>query len=129
LKAGAVIPLLGALVWWSAGGAAAANLTRDVDGMRIEVRSEPERPVRDRTTRYTVRLVDSAGTPVMDARVTLSGRMADGMSVAAPLRPASEPGIYRGEVLFTMEGPWDLTIRIVRQARRLEVPLQEAVAR
>jgi hypothetical protein len=55
--------------------------------------------------------------------------MADGMSVAAPLRSAGTPGIYRGEVLFTMEGPWDLAIRVVRQGRRFEVPLKEQVGR
>jgi hypothetical protein len=55
--------------------------------------------------------------------------MADGMIAAAPLRPWSEPGMYRGEVLFTMHGLWDVTIRIVRMGRRLEIPLREEVAR
>jgi hypothetical protein len=66
---------------------------------------------------------------VTDARVTLTGRMADGMSTAAPLRPVGEPGVYRGEVLFTMEGRWDLTVRVVSQGRRLELTLSEAVGR
>jgi hypothetical protein len=35
----------------------------------------------------------------------------------------------RGEVLFTMAGPWDLTIRIVTPSGRLEIPLREEVAR
>jgi hypothetical protein len=129
VRRGSVIPLLGALVWSSSAGAAAASLTTDVDGLRVEVKSEPETPVRDRTTTYTVRLVEIGGTPLTDARVTLTGSMADGMSVASALRPSSEPGIYGGQVLFTMEGRWDVTIRIVRQGRRLEIPLQESVAR
>lgn len=51
------------------------------------------------------------------------------MSVATPLRASSEPGIYRGEVLFTMEGRWDLAVRVVSQGRRLELPLHEEVGR
>src|SRR5713101_5083517 len=95
----------------------------------VVVTSAPETPVTDRKTTYSVRLVDPAGKAVTDARVTLTGRMADGMSAATPLRPAGEPGVYRGEVLFTMEGPWDLTIRVVRPTGRVEFPLREEVAR
>jgi hypothetical protein len=105
------------------------SVTTDVDGVRVDLRSAPEAPVKHQKTIYTVRLVDAAGKPVADARVTLTGRMADGMSAAAPLRPAAEPGVYRGEVLFTMEGPWDLTIRVVRPTGRVEIPLREEVAR
>lgn len=121
--------LLGALVVSLPGSAVAGALTTEVDGLRVEVRSDPETPVRDRKTTYIVRLADAAGKPVTDARVTLTGRMADGMSAAAPLRPSSGPGIYRGEVLFTMEGRWDLTVRVVSQGRRLELPLHEEVGR
>ncbi|MBI2158822.1 MAG: FixH family protein [Candidatus Rokubacteria bacterium] len=120
---------LGALIWSLSASAVAGTLTTEADGVQIEVRSEPETPVRDRKTTYIVRLADAAGKPVTDARVTLTGRMADGMSAAAPLRPSSEPGIYRGEVLFTMEGRWDLTVRVVSQGRRLELPLHEEVGR
>jgi len=121
--------LLGALVVSLPGSAVAGTLTTEVDGLRVEVRSEPERPVKDRKTTYVVRLVDATGKPATGARVTLTGRMVDGMSTAAPLRPTDGPGIYRGEVLFTMEGPWDLTVRVVSQGRRLELPLREAVGR
>lgn len=109
--------------------AAAGTLTTQADGIQVEVRSAPEKPVKNRKTTYTVRLVDATGAPVTDARVTLTGRMADGMSTAAPLRPAGAPGIYRGEVLFTMEGRWDLTVRVLSQGRRLELPLREEVGR
>jgi len=109
--------------------AIAGTLTTDVDGIRVEVRSAPETPVKGRKTVYTVRLVDSAGKPVTDARITLTARMADGMSAAAPLRSAGAPGVYRGEVLFTMEGRWDLTVRVARQAGRFELPVREDVAR
>ncbi len=109
--------------------AMAGSLTTDINGVRVELRSAPETPDTDRKTAYTVRLVDSAGTPVTDARVTLTARMADGMSAATALRRAAEPGVYRGEVLFTMEGPWDLTVRVVRPTGRVEIPLREEVAR
>jgi uncharacterized GH25 family protein len=110
-------------------GAIAANVTTEVEGVSVEVSSAPETPVKDRKTVYTVRVVDAAGKPVTDARITLTARMADGMSAAAPLRSAGAPGVYRGEVLFTMEGRWDLTVRVARQSGRLEVPVRENVAK
>ena len=130
MKTAVVVGLLAALsssvVVTSAMG---GSLVTQVDGVRVELTSAPETPVTDRKTTYTVRLIDGAGKPIIDARVTLTGRMADGMSAAAPLRPAADPGVYRGEVLFTMGGPWELTIRVVRPTGRIEIPLREEVAR
>ncbi len=120
--------LFSVLVWSIAVAAAAASLTTETEGLRVEVKSEPEQPVIARKTTYTVRLVATNGAPLTDARVTLTGRMVDGMTVVAPVR-ATGGGIYRGEVLFTMEGRWDLAVRVVRQGHRFEVPLQEEVAR
>lgn len=128
MRAAIVAALLGALVGSMVTGAMAASLTTNVEGVRIELSSTPETPVKDRKTVYTVRLVDSAGQPVTDARVTLTARMADGMSAAAPLRSSGAPGVYRGEILFTMQGRWDLTVRVVRQAGHLEIPIREEVA-
>lgn len=129
MKVPTVAALIGALSGLIVSGATAASLTTDVNGVRIEVNSKPEPPVKDRKTAYTVRLVDAAGKPITDARVTLTGRMADGMSTAAPLRAVGERGLYRGELLFTMEGRWDLTVRVVRPAGRLEIPVPEHVSR
>lgn len=109
--------------------AMAGSLRTDVDGVRVELGTAPDTPVTDRKTAYMVRLADSSGKPITDARVTLTGRMADGMSAATPLRPAGEPGVYRGEILFTMDGPWNLTVRIVRRTGRIEIPLREEVAK
>ena len=130
MKTAVGVVLLGALsssvvVTSSIGG----SLMTEVNDVRVELTSAPEAPVTDRKTTYTVRLGDAAGKPVTDARVILTGRMADGMSAATPLRPAGEPGVYRGDVLFTMGGPWELTIRVVRPTGRVEIPLQEEVAR
>jgi len=61
--------------------------------------------------------------------VTLSGKMGDGMSIVTPLRATPEPGVYRGEVLFTMEGPWALRLRVASQGRRFELPFKEQVTR
>ena len=120
--------LFGVLVWLIAVAAAAASLMTEAEGLRVEVKSEPDQPVTARKTTYNVRLVATNGAPVKDAQVTLTGRMVDGMTVAAPLRATGE-GIYRGEVLFTMEGRWDLAVRVVRQGHRFEVPLREEVTR
>ncbi|MGH7416628.1 MAG: FixH family protein, partial [Candidatus Rokuibacteriota bacterium] len=107
----------------------AGTLTSEVDGTRVELTSTPSRQGTDGQTEYVVRLVDGTGQPVIGAQVTLRGGMADGMSVLAPLQPAGEAGVYRGRVLFTMEGRWDLTLRVARQDKRWELPLTEHVGR
>jgi hypothetical protein len=123
-----VAAVLGVAFCSVAVAAAAASVTTEMEGVRVEVKSEPEQPVTARKTTYTVRLMAANGTPVRDARVTLTGRMADGMTAAAPLRATGE-GIYQGEVLFTMKGRWDLAIRVVRPGQRFEVPIREEVLR
>ncbi len=126
-------PLLPALVtvaWLlSVAPSRAGALSTEVDGMKVELASTPSEPRTKGETEYVVRLVDRAGNPVTGAQVTLRGQMADGMSVVAPLRSAGEPGLYRGRVLFTMEGRWELTLRLTRDGKRLELPLTERVGR
>jgi len=107
----------------------AADVTREIDGVHVEVRSVPSTPLTTRKTIYTVRLLDAAAQPVTDARITVTARMKDGMSAVAPLHRTEAPGVYRGEVLFTMEGPWDLTVRVARPGGHLEVAVRERVAR
>jgi hypothetical protein len=125
----AVAVLGAALVVTSSVPVHGGTLSAGVDGLRIEVTSKPERARTNGETEYIARLVDADGTPVTGARVALHGRMGDGMTVVAPLRAAGEPGIYRGRVLFTMEGRWDLTLRIVRGSKRFDVPLTVRVER
>ena len=112
-----------------ASAATAGTLTAHTDGVTVQLTSQPEEPRTKGKISYTLRLSDPTGAPVTGAQVTLSGRMADGMSVLAPLRAAPEPGVYRGEVLFTMEGPWELRVRVARQGRRFELPFKEQVTR
>jgi hypothetical protein len=118
-----------ALAMTVAGPLEAGALTGEVDGLRVELTSQPGRPVTSGQTEYVVRLVDRAGQPVNGARLTLRGAMADGMSIVTPLRSAREEGVYRGRVLFTMEGRWELTLRIDREGKRFELPLGEHVGR
>ncbi len=120
--------MTGALLWTPSPLHAGA-LTSELDGIRVELTSSPSRPGTNGPTEYVVRLADGTGQPVIGAQVTLRGGMADGMSVAAPLRPAKEPGMYRGRVLFTMEGKWELTLRVAREGKRFELPLTEHVER
>lgn len=117
------------LLLCAAGLARAGELTSEIEGIRVELTSSPSRPGARGQTVYVVRLVDGTGQPVTDARVTLRAGMSDGMSVVAPMRPAGEAGVYRGRVLFTMEGKWDLTLHIAREGKRLELPLTEHVGR
>ena len=98
-------------------------------GLRAELTSEPAQPVRARETVYTLALRDGTGRPVAGAKVTLMGRMADGMTVLAPLRESPEAGMYSGRVLFTMEGEWRLTVRILQADAPLELTFTEQVGR
>jgi len=104
-------------------------LTTEAGGTKVQVGGQPERPTTGWRTVYTVRLEDPAWTPVSGEKITLSGRMAGGMSVVAPLRAAAEPGTYRGEVLYTMAGRWDLRVRVAGRSQRFEIPLVEEVDR
>jgi hypothetical protein len=61
--------------------------------------------------------------------VTLMGRMPDGMTVLAPLRESPEAGMYSGRVLFTMEGEWRLTVRILEADTPQELTFTEQVGR
>ena len=101
-KSDSVVFLVAGLLTVSPSGLTAGNLSAEADGIRAELSTDPERRARGQETTYKLRLFDSAGKPLTGARVTLRGRMADGMTVLAPLRPLPEPGIYRGRVLFTM---------------------------
>jgi hypothetical protein len=121
--------LAAAVLLGNAWAAAAGTLVAEVGGVRVELGSEPARPDAKQATVYVARLTDAGGTPVTDATVTLRGRMADGMAVLAPLRPGAEPGVYRGKVLYTMEGAWELTLRVAAKGKRFELPLQEHVER
>ena len=105
------------------------TLTTAIGNIRVELASSPAGPRTSDQTEYVLRLFDGAGRPLTGAAVTLRGGMTDGMTVVAPLRPGSEAGVYRGRVLFTMEGKWELTLRVSHAGRRLELPLTELVAR
>ncbi len=108
--------------------APATSLTTETAGITIDMQSDPGQPTTRTKTAYTVRLVDGAGKRLANAQLTLTGRMTDGMTVVAPLRPMTD-ATYRGEVLYTMAGRWELRLRIIQEDRRIEVPFVEDVSR
>lgn len=107
----------------------AGNLVAEMQGFSAELASQPAQPLRNKETIYTLRLRDSRGNAVGGAKATLAGRMADGMTVLAPLRPTGEPGAYSGKLIFTMEGDWRLRARVVGAGEPFELQLTEHVAR
>jgi hypothetical protein len=123
------VPFVAGLLTVAPGSLAAGALTVEREGTRVQVASVPDTPNTKSPTAYEVRLTTGDGTPIVGATVSIQGRMADGMSVIAPLRRTAEPGVYRGRVLFTMEGTWDLRLRVAREGKRFEVPLTEHVGR
>lgn len=131
MLAGAVArgALLGAALAAMPAELPAGTLKTDVGGVGVELSSAPENPGTRQATTYVVKLTSADGAPLTGAKVTLRGRMADGMTVIAPLPPTAEPGIYRGRVLFTMGGPWELRLRVAGKGTPFEVPLTEHVGR
>jgi hypothetical protein len=109
--------------------AGAESFRVEARGLTVELASEPGRPVQGRDTVYTLSLRDGAGRQVGGAKVTLMGRMPDGMTVLAPLRETSQAGRYSGQILFTMEGQWRLTVRIIQADTPLELAFTEQVGR
>jgi len=109
--------------------AGAGSFRAEVREVTVELASDPARPVQGRETVYTLSLRNAAGRPVAGAKVTFVGRMPDGMTVLTPLRESSRAGLYSGKVLFTMEGPWRLTVRIVQTGKPLELSFTEQVGR
>ncbi len=117
------------LAAWAPAAAPGGGLTADPGGLRLELTSVPVRPTTGAATVYRARVVRADGRPATGLKLTLGGRMADGMTVLAPLRPAGEPGVYEGRVLYTMEGQWELTVRIADKGQSSELPLSEQVGR
>ncbi len=109
--------------------AGAGSFLAEAGELSVELASDPGRPIRGRDTAYTLWLREASGQPVAGAKVTLMGRMSDGMTVLAPLRESSQAGMYSGRVLFTMEGEWQLTLRILRAGTPLEPSFTEQVGR
>lgn len=107
----------------------AGSLSAEQQGIRVELTSEPREPVSNRETVYTLTLTDLKGQPVSQAKATLAGQMADGMAVLTPLRATGKAGIYTGRVLFTMEGPWRMTLRVTHLGQTFELALSERVSR
>jgi hypothetical protein len=113
----------------SPSGLGAGSLSAEQHGIRVELVSEPREPVSNRETVYTLTLTDLKGQPVSQAKATLAGQMADGMAVLTPLRATDKAGVYAGRVLFTMEGPWRMTLRVTYQEQTFELGLSERVSR
>ncbi|MBI3080511.1 MAG: FixH family protein [candidate division NC10 bacterium] len=109
--------------------AGAGSFQAEASGLRLKLTSEPGQPIQGRETVYTLSVRDAAGRQVTGAKVTLMGRMPDGMTVLAPLTETSQAGLYSGRVLFTMEGEWRLTVRIIQTDTPLELSFTEQVGR
>jgi hypothetical protein len=105
----------------------AGSLNAENDGIRVELRSEPERPATNARTRYVVKLLGPTGESLVGAQITLSGGLGNGTPVVGTFRPTPEAGVYQGEVVFRAAGRWSLWLIVERQGRRLELPLRERV--
>lgn len=81
------------------------------DGLMVTVAAEPASTA---PTTVTVQVVDSQGAPVSKARVVIFAEMT-GMGEKSEGTPATEisPGRYQAEnLMLTMGGPWQLTVRV-----------------
>ena len=73
---------------------------------------------------YAVRVLDSAGRPMVDANVLLVARMADGTVENIAMGALAEPGTYRGTVPTNRSTPVDLQVRVTKDGGFAEVPLK-----
>jgi hypothetical protein len=74
-------------------------------------------------TAYTVRLRERTGAPVKGASVSIRGRRADGVLVAAVLDPTPEPGVYRAAVRIA--DVTDARLRVARAGLIQDEPLPD----
>ena len=73
---------------------------------------------------YTVRVLDSAGRPTVDAIVLLVARMADGTVENIAMGALTEPGTYRGTVPTNRSTPVDLRVRVTTDGGFVEIPVR-----
>jgi hypothetical protein len=73
---------------------------------------------------YAVRVLDSAGRPMVDASVVLVARMADGTVENIAMGALTEPGTYRGTVPTKRSTPVDLQVRVTTDGGSVEIPVR-----
>jgi hypothetical protein len=73
---------------------------------------------------YTVRVLDSAGRPKVDAIVLLVARMADGTVENIAMGALTDPGTYRGTVPTNRATPVDLRVRVTTDGGFVEIPVR-----
>ena len=105
-------------------GAAAsqATSTQVVEAQRAELVGAPIS--RGWGDSYAVRVLDSAGQPMVDAGVFLVARMADGTVENIPMGALTERGIYRGTVPTSRSTPVDFRVRVTTGGRSIEIPVR-----
>ncbi len=72
---------------------------------------------------YAVRVLDSAGRPMVGANVLLVARMADGTVENIAMGALTEPGTYRGTVPTNQSTPIDLRVRVTTDGGSAEIPV------
>jgi len=73
---------------------------------------------------YTVRVLDSAGRPMVDANVLLVARMADGTVQNIAMGALTEPGTYRGTMPTNGSTSVDLRVRVAAGGGFVEIPVR-----
>jgi hypothetical protein len=99
-----------------------ATSTQVVDPQRAELVGAPVS--RGWGDSYVVRVLDSAGRPMVDAKVLLVARMADGTVENIATGALTEPGTYRGTVPTNRSTPVDLRVRVTTDGGSVEIPVR-----
>lgn len=99
-----------------------ATSTQVVDPQRAELVGAPVS--RGWGDSYAVRVLDSAGRPMVDANVLLVARMADGTVENIAMGALTEPGAYRGTVPTNRSTPVDLRVRVTTDGGFVEIPVR-----
>jgi hypothetical protein len=104
------------------GAASKATSAQVVDPQRAELVGAPVS--RGWGDSYAVRVLDSAGRPMVDANVLLVARMADGTVENIAMGALAEPGTYRGTVPTNRSTPVDLRVRVNTDGGSVEIPVR-----
>jgi hypothetical protein len=125
-------------------GVALPAKTGDTEYFKVELKSTPERPIANKSTKYIVKVLDiDTGKPVNSASLKLKASMnksgggghnMPGMGgedetseLAATFLPTNKDGVYEAKIDFNMKGEWQALVEGDAEGKPINMGLGENV--
>jgi hypothetical protein len=94
-------------------GMRASSPPENADGYRVTATISPDPPKAGAKNRLMIRALDAGGRPVSGAKVRASVAMTSmDMGTAHPPFEETAKGVYEGDVVFSMAGPWRVSLSV-----------------